>query len=436
MTGRLNTAQGAAVSIGAVLGTGVVGLPALGAHIAGPASLIAWFALIILSIPLASTFAALGSRYPDAGGVSTYVRQAFGARAAAVVGWCFYFAVPTGAPAAALFGGAYVASAFGGGRRTELLTCAALILIVTATNFGGIRLSGGVQLGLAASLVGLLVITVALALPHAHAANLHPLAPHGFGAIFPAAAVLVWGFAGWEAVTSLAADFRRPDRDLRRATAIAILVVGILYLAIAATSILVLGPEAGTNPAPLSELLGIAIGGPVKKITAVIALLLTIGAMNAYFAGASKLGAALGRDGALPSWFAKGSEVGDVPRRSLSIIALLSSVALAIVAFGNVGTRPAVLVTTGSFVLVYVLGTAAAIKLLPAKTWSYRAAVVAFVCSIGLAVITGWYVLWALLVAGAALLYNRRATRSNGERLLPRTPASPPAGTVPATPPR
>ncbi len=183
--GRLNTAQGAAVSIGAVLGTGVVGLPALGAHIAGPASLVAWLALIILSIPLASTFASLGARYPDAGGVSTYVRQAFGARAAAVVGWCFFFAVPTGAPAAALFGGAYVASAFGGGRRTELLACAAIILIVTATNYGGIRLSGGVQLALAATLVVLLVITTALALPHGHLTNLHPFAPQRLGSDLP-----------------------------------------------------------------------------------------------------------------------------------------------------------------------------------------------------------------------------------------------------------
>jgi amino acid efflux transporter len=415
MTGRLNTAQGAAVSIGAVLGTGVVGLPALGAHIAGPASLIAWFALIVLSIPLANTFAALGARYPDAGGVSTYVRRAFGARAAAVVGWCFFFAVPTGAPAAALFGGAYVASAFGGGRRTELITCAALILLVTATNLGGIRLSGGVQLGLAAALVGLLVITVVLALPHAHAGNLHPFAPNGYGAILPAAAVLVWGFAGWEAVTSLAADFRRPDRDLRRATWIAILVVGVLYLSIAATSVLVLGPEAGTNPAPLSELLGIALGGPVEKITAIVALLLTIGAMNAYFAGASKLGAALGRDGALPSWFAKGSEVGDVPRRSLSVIASLSGIALTIVAFGDVGTRPAVLITTGSFVLVYILGTASALRLLPKRTWSRAAAGIAFASSIGLAVITGWYVLWALVVAAAALLYNRRRSRADAD---------------------
>ena len=74
-------AQGSAVSIGAVLGTGVIALPALGAQLAGPASLVAWLALVLLSAPLAWTFAALGARHPDGGGVSTYVRLAFGARA-------------------------------------------------------------------------------------------------------------------------------------------------------------------------------------------------------------------------------------------------------------------------------------------------------------------------------------------------------------------
>src|SRR5678815_4170216 len=112
---RLSVSQGAAVSIGAVLGTGVISLPALGAQVAGPASLVAWAILVVLSVPLAMTFAALGARYPDAGGVSTYVRRAFGHRSATVVGWTFYFAVPIGAPAAGFMAGAYVEAAFGGG---------------------------------------------------------------------------------------------------------------------------------------------------------------------------------------------------------------------------------------------------------------------------------------------------------------------------------
>src|SRR5258706_8400537 len=134
MQNRMSVSQGAALSIGAVLGTGVVALPALGAQIAGPASLLAWVALVALSVPLATTFAALGARYPDAGGVSTYVRRAFGDRAATVVGWCFYFAIPVGAPAAGFMAGAYVSAAFGGGTRTTLLTTAGLLVAVTVMN--------------------------------------------------------------------------------------------------------------------------------------------------------------------------------------------------------------------------------------------------------------------------------------------------------------
>ncbi len=292
------------MSIGAVLGTGVVALPALGAQIAGPASLVAWLALIVLSIPLAGTFAALGARYPDAGGVSTCVRNAFGARAATVVGWCFYFALPVGAPAASMFGGAYVAAAFGGGLRTTLIAAASMIVIVAGANSFGIRVSGRLQLALAVLLVALLVVATVTALPHARLDNLRPFAPHGWLAIGPAAAMLVWGFAGWEAVTSLAADFRRPARDVPWATFVAVAVVAVLYLGVAGTSFLVLGAATGSTEAPLAELLAIGVGGPVRVIIAVVAVLLTMGAMNAYFAGGSKLGAALGRDGSLPAWFA------------------------------------------------------------------------------------------------------------------------------------
>src|ERR1700761_4979501 len=148
-SGSLSVMQGAALYVGAVLGTGVIALPALAAEAAGPASLLAWLALVALSVPLAATFAALGARYPDAGGVSTYVRNAFGPRVAAVIGWCFYFAVPAGAPAAGMFGGAYVASAFGGGEVTVVGTAAALMLIVPVANAFGVAVSGRLQLMLA-----------------------------------------------------------------------------------------------------------------------------------------------------------------------------------------------------------------------------------------------------------------------------------------------
>lgn len=414
--GRLTVLQGTALYIGAVLGTGVIALPALAAQVAGPASLLAWLALVVLSAPLAATFAALGIRFPDAGGVSTYVRNAFGPRAAAVVGWCFYFTVPAGSPAAGMFAGAYVAAAFGGGEHTTIVTAAALVLIVSAANAWGLTVSGRLQLVLAALLVGLLLVAVAASAPHARAANLHPFAPHGWLAVGPAAALLVWSFAGWEAITHLAGEFRHPARDLPLATGIAVVIVGVLYMAVAAASVLVLGPAAGASTAPLAQLLATGVGGKAQALTAVAALLLTLGTMNAYFAGAAKLGAALGRDGALPPWLARGSLAGDVPRRSLAVVFALAAGMLILVAASGIGTKSLVLMTTGSLVAIYVLGTAAALRLLPRGSAAHRCAAVAFVAVVGLLALTGWYLLWPLAIAACALGYLRLRERGGRGR--------------------
>lgn len=417
----LTVPQGAALSVGAVLGTGVITLPALAADLAGPASLLAWGALVVLSVPLASTFATMGARHPDSGGVSTYVRRAFGDRAAGVVGWCFYFAIPVGAPPASMMAGGYVADLLGGGRGTTL-TVAALLLAMTALlNAAGLRLSGRVQLGLASVLAALMTVTMIVALPHADPASLTPFAPHGWSAVGAAAAVLVWGFAGWEAVASLAGDYRRPERDVPRATAIAVAVVGVLYLGLASTSVLVLGPTAGTSRAPLSDLLALGLGEGARIVTAVAALLLTLGAMNAYFAGGSRLGAALARDGALPIGLAAGSGPGEVPRRSLALLTSLSCSTLLVAGVLDLELTPLMLLTTGCFTLVYVLGTAAAVRLLPRRTPAWWMAVVAFASVLGLLAVTGVHVLWALGLASGSAAYQAMRNR----RLAPVRPPQP-----------
>jgi amino acid efflux transporter len=80
-------------------------VPALAVDAAGPASIVAWLGLLVLSVPVAVTFAALGIRHPVAAGVAQYVPEGFGVRAAAVTGACFITAVVLGAPAVSLIGG-------------------------------------------------------------------------------------------------------------------------------------------------------------------------------------------------------------------------------------------------------------------------------------------------------------------------------------------
>ena len=179
-----------------------------------------------------------------------------------------------------------------------------------------------------------------------------------------------------------------------RATVIAVVVVGVLYFAVALTSVLVLGPALGDSPAPLADLLAIGVGGPVREITAVVAVLLTLGAVNAYLAGASQLGAALARDGALPG------RVFGSARRSLTFIGVASLVALAL----PISLHRSMLMVTGCFTLVYVLGMAAAVRLLPPGV-SRVGAGVAFVSVLGLLGLNGWPALLSLAIAAAAVLY-------------------------------
>ncbi|GAB3764781.1 amino acid efflux transporter [Nocardioides ginsengisegetis] len=414
----LNVPQGAALTVGAVLGTGVISLPALAAREAGPASLLAWLALVLLSVPLAATFAALGARHPDGGGVSTYARRAFGTRAATVVGWCFYFAIPIGAPPAAGFAGAYVADTVGGGRHTQLLTAGLLIVVVAAMNWYGVRVSGRAQLAIAAVLGALLLVATAVSLPHATLAHLTPFAPHGWLAVGSAAALLVWAFAGWEAVTSLSADYRDPARDITRATGVAVTVVAVMYLGIAVATVAVLGD--GASKAPLSDLLVLGFGEIARPVTTLVAVLLSVGAMNAYFAGGARLGAALGRDGALPLWFARGSLAGEVPRRSLMVVTGYSLGCLLVVAATGLPLESSLLLVTGAFTLVYVVGTAAAIRLLPRGTWVWRGAVVSFVSTLGLLALTGTHLLAAGLISLGALAWTVRTRgRSSGRVVTP-----------------
>ncbi|KAB8164287.1 amino acid permease [Streptomyces sp. 3MP-14] len=409
--GRLGVLQGTALYVGAVLGTGVIALPALAAEAAGPASLLAWLALVLLSAPLAGAFAALGARHPDAGGVSTYARIAFGERAAVVVGWCFFFAIPPGATAAVLFFGDYGSAALNGGATHSAGAAVALMVAVVAANTVGLRLTGRLQLVLAALLAVLLLCSVLLSLPDMRWENLQPFAPHGWAAIGSAATLLVWSFAGWEAITHLAGEFRHPSRDLPRAAAAAVLVVGLLYLSVAFAVVTVLGAGAARSDAPLGDLMARGLGGPAQTLAALAALLLTFGVVNTYLASAANLGAALARDGALPAALSRGGAAGEVPRRSLAVVATLALLLLGVVLGVGIGPKPLVLMTTGMFVTVYAVGVAAALRLLPRRSAGWWSALVSLVAVSALALMTGPYLLWPGVVALAALGYHRRAGR-------------------------
>lgn len=406
--GGIGALQGAALTLGALLGTGVISLPALAAEAAGPASLVAWAALLLVSVALAASFTALGSRFPDGGGVTTYVRRAFGDGASTAVGWAFFLTIPLGAPVAAGFAAHYVADALGRGRGTALLVTTLILVAVTLVNWFGIEASARTQLVIAGVLATVMVVVIVLSLPHARADNLTPFAPHGVAGVGKAAAMLVWAFVGWEIMASLSGRYHTPGRDIARAAAGALGVVTVLYVGIAFCTVAVLGPAPGR--APLSDLLATAVGEGARPVMAVVAVLLTVATINTYFAGAAEMGASLARDGSLPAFLAVRSGPGTVPRRALAVVAALGLVTTAVLAVLEQDTDTTLLFTTGTFSLVYLAGTAAAFRLL--RGWGRVAAVVSVVASAGLVAMTGWVVLVPAAVGVLGVVWVRSRSRT------------------------
>jgi amino acid efflux transporter len=398
----LSTRTATALYVGAVLGPGVLILPALAAEAAGPASVLAWVGLLALSAPLAIAFAALGVRYPEAGGTAAYARAAFGARAAGVTGWWFLAGVVIGAPAVALIGGFYVAELIGAGREAAVAAAAGMMATVMATNAVGLKTSAKLQLGLAALLAALLLTAVVTALPQSHGENWAPFAPHGWAAVGTAASLLMLSFIGWEAVSHLAGELRDPARQLPRAIFAALAVVVVLYLGLAVATVGVLGTAAPSR-VPLADLMAAGLGAPGRTATAALAVLLTMGAMNAYVAAAVKLAGALAKEGSAPKALAN-------PSRALATIAAAGALLLIPLGADLLSVEGLVRACSASFVAVYVIATAAGVRLLTGA--ARTAAGVAFAAVVVVLAFSGPYLLVPAVIAAAALVRRPRIVQS------------------------
>jgi amino acid efflux transporter len=405
---HLTTSRGAALYIGALLGPGLLLMPGLAAAEAGPASIVAWLALLGLSGVFAAVFSALGRQRPSAGGVIGYVTDGLGSLAGRVTGWMFLAGVVCGAPIVCLIGASYVTDLTGGGQVSRAAAAAALLLTVIGLAAGGLRASAAAQLVLVGLLTAMVVVAVAGSASAARAGNWAPFAPHGWLSVGSAAATLMFSFVGWEAVAPLTTRFADPSRQLPRAVAIALAVTTALYLGLAVATISVLGPRAATD-VPLAGLLSRAMGTAGPDAAAVAAIVLTLGATNAYISGAAAMAGQLA-----PA--APGN--GSAPKLRL-LAAIAAAGLLLITAYGLrlVGAAALVAVPTALFLAVYLAAMAAATRVLrgPAR-------LAALPAGLAVTVMLG-FCGWALAIPAAVTLAVGRQARAGARHRLSARPA-------------
>ncbi|MDR6866381.1 amino acid efflux transporter [Microbacterium resistens] len=402
--GRLGLAQGVALYLASVLGTGLLVLPGLAAHVAGPASLVAVAAVTVLAIPLAGTFAALAARYPDPGGVASYVRRALGPTAARATGYWFLFGVAAGGPVVAVLGARYIATIVGIDAGAVPVLALAFLALPFAANLLGVRVTGWIQLLLTGLLLAVVVLVVALAAPAVEPAHFEPFLPHGWGGVGTAIVMFVWAFAGWEVGTHISGEFARPRRTIPLATAITLVLSGASYLALQVVTVGALGDAAGRGDVVLLDLARAGDLGAAPVLIGAVAGIVAVGVLNVYLSAFAKLGASLASTGDLPRALAKGVENGAVPRRALACTGVLVLAYLGVVVLTGMDLQPFILIHTASMVAIYALGMVAAVRILRRGSLGWWFAVVASILTIGLLMLAGAALVVPAVLAVAAVL--------------------------------
>jgi amino acid efflux transporter len=393
--------QGVALYVCAILGAGVLVFPGQAASLAGPASLVAWGFSALMGLPLAFTFAALASRFPDQGGVATFAARAFGASAGGIAGWWYFIAGSVGQTIVPLTAGYYVADALGVNQDRAPAIAAVILAVALAANLVGLRLGARVQIGLAAGVAVILLAVIAVAAPQIRISELTPFAPHGISGIGQAVVVLFFAFAGWEAIAHLSAEFRDVRRNLPRATLLTILIVSVLYLGVAFA---VVGTgsygDRALDRISLGEIIQHGLGLSAVTVVAVAAVVICLGTTNAFVASVSRLGYALARDGWAPRILSRQNRHG-VPHLSVLAVGAIGGAGLVGAALFGWGTDDIVFVPSVLVLATYLLGATAAARLFRGR-WRVLAVV-----TIALLLITvpfaGWHLLLPVLIAVVVL---------------------------------
>jgi len=353
-----------AIYVSSVLGAGILVIPGLAARTAGAGSLFAWALLSLASYPFAFTFSSLSARKPESGGIYSFAKEAFGQGAGTMTAWLFVIWVVLGAPAITLAAGTYLAYAFQISGLGVFAVAAGIIVLAYAINLRGIKLSGRVQLAVVAAMVGILVLAVAASIPGIKASNFTPLLPGGLASVGVASALIVWSYLGYENVSNIAEEFEDPKRDFGRSVSISVVLISVLYMAVALTVVGSGAYHAGGGVTPFAEMMSNVFGTYGGVAVSLFAVVVIFSTVNAYTAGMGRVVYAAAVDGNLPRFLAKVDPKTGVPRRALVALLVLIIAGLVVYYVLGVDIQSAFLATSGAAVLTYVVGSAAGIRLL------------------------------------------------------------------------
>lgn len=330
------------ITLNSIIGSGMFFLPAIGARIAGPASILAWLILALSSIYTAMIFAEMVAMYPKAGGVYEFCKQAYGSFVSFIVGWIAW--IVGNVTTAMLIVGAIqylLPQNTGGFILAKLLISLFWVFVFNAMAYRGMKTSSFMLVTFAFITVSIVLALIVPSFFFIDASNLDPffIGTDMFANLSLIVVTIFFiseAFFGLESVMFLAEEVKNPEKVLPKALVHGTVIIAVLTMVLVTVSLMVLPHEMfGVSDAPFALLANMTLGGGFENVIIIGTFLVIIGAAAGWIVTGPRLIVSLTRDKMFPPKFGRIHPVYDSPSNAIIFQAFVTGVLVVVGMFGE-----------------------------------------------------------------------------------------------------
>ncbi|MDS0259682.1 amino acid permease [Haloarcula sp. S1CR25-12] len=317
-----------AISIGAMIGSGIFILPALALEIAGPAVIVAYALAGLLVVPAALSKSEMATAMPEAGGTYIYIERGMGPLLGTIAGVGTWFSLSFKGALALVGGVPYLLLLLDLPTKPVALALAAVLILI---NIVGAKQTGRLQVAIVVVMLAALGWFAAGSAPSVQSANYANFFADGVGGLLAATGLVFVSYAGVTKVASVAEEVENPGRNIPLGILGSLVFTTLLYVAIVAVLVGVTDPgSVAGSDTPVAVAADATLGYAGWLAVILAAMLALVSTANAGILSSSRYPFAMSRDKLAPPSFSEVSERFGTP---LNAITLTGAVLLALIAF-------------------------------------------------------------------------------------------------------
>ncbi|WP_138004824.1 amino acid permease [Halalkalirubrum salinum] len=322
-----------AISIGAMVGSGIFILPALAFKIAGPTMLLAFLLAGLLVLPAALSKIEMATAMPQDGGTYLYIERGMGPLFGTIAGVGTWFSLSFKGALALVGGVPYLIYLLGGELPVSIRIVAITIAIVLIVlNLVGSDVTGRFQVGIVVVMLAAMSVFVVAGLPAVESSRLSgAFDPRSSGtlSLLEATGAVYVAYAGVTKIASVAEEIENPSRNIPIGMLGSLLFTGALYVL---TVYVLLGvlpvnaagglgtiTTAGAEDAVVAQAGELLLGTPGVAIVTIAVTLALVSTANAGILSASRYPFAMARDNLAPPSLTTISERFNTPSRAVML---------------------------------------------------------------------------------------------------------------------